>query len=248
MEEAPSGDAGRHLERPWGGARSTFEDEKAVTEAERRETQCIWRGWSYRALLVLCFKWCCFCSASLVYSSRRDSTLKYQQGTVYSPTRPFQWGWRGGLKTQFWPMRTFPHPHQPQWLAQEWTCDPGRANETHSKHSWGDWTRDALCFWGCWVGYSWKCRVSSSTLSAKNLIENDTDNLKAASFIWVYLGIVKNWTWTVNFQMFKMVLEKAEEPEIKLPTSAGSSKKQESSRKTSISSWLCQSLWLSGSQ
>ena len=35
--------------------------------------------------------------------------------------------------------------------------------------------------------------------------------------------------------MFKLVLGKAEEPEIKLPTSAGSSKKQESSRKTSIS-------------
>ena len=40
-------------------------------------------------------------------------------------------------------------------------------------------------------------------------------------------------TWTVNFQTFKLVLEKAEEPEIKLPTSAGSSKKQERSRKTS---------------
>ena len=45
-------------------------------------------------------------------------------------------------------------------------------------------------------------------------------------------------TWTVNFQMFKPVLENAEEPEIKLPTSAGSSKKQESSRKTSISALL----------
>ena len=33
--------------------------------------------------------------------------------------------------------------------------------------------------------------------------------------------------WTMNFQMFKLVSEKAEEPEIKLPTSAGSSKKQE---------------------
>ena len=41
-------------------------------------------------------------------------------------------------------------------------------------------------------------------------------------------------TWTVNFQMFKLVLEKAEEPEIKLPTSDGSLKKHESSRKTSI--------------
>ena len=35
----------------------------------------------------------------------------------------------------------------------------------------------------------------------------------------------------MNFQIFKLGLEKAEEPEIKLPTSAGSSKKQESSRK-----------------
>ena len=42
----------------------------------------------------------------------------------------------------------------------------------------------------------------------------------------------------MNFQMFKLVLEKAEEPEIKLPTSAGSSKKQESSRKTFISALL----------
>ena len=33
---------------------------------------------------------------------------------------------------------------------------------------------------------------------------------------------------TENFQMFKLDLEKAEEPEIKLPTSSGSSKKQES--------------------
>ena len=37
----------------------------------------------------------------------------------------------------------------------------------------------------------------------------------------------------VNFQMFNLDLEKAEEPEIKLPTSAGSWKKQESSRKIS---------------
>ena len=33
--------------------------------------------------------------------------------------------------------------------------------------------------------------------------------------------------WTVNFQMFKLVLEKAEEPEIKSPISFGSSRKQE---------------------
>ena len=42
----------------------------------------------------------------------------------------------------------------------------------------------------------------------------------------------------MNFQMFKLVLEKAEESEIKLPTSDGSWKKQESSRKASISALL----------
>ena len=36
----------------------------------------------------------------------------------------------------------------------------------------------------------------------------------------------------MNFEMFNLVLEKAEEPETKFPTSPGSSKKQESSRKT----------------
>ena len=41
--------------------------------------------------------------------------------------------------------------------------------------------------------------------------------------------------------MFKLVLEKAEEPEITLPISAGSSKRQESSRKTSISALLTMS-------
>ena len=57
----------------------------------------------------------------------------------------------------------------------------------------------------------------------------------------------------MNFQMFKLVLEKAEEPEIKLQISAGSSKKQESSRKTStfalltmpkpLTVWITIKLW-----
>ena len=42
----------------------------------------------------------------------------------------------------------------------------------------------------------------------------------------------------VNFQMLKLVLEKAEEQEIKLPTFTGLWKKQESSRKKSISALL----------
>ena len=42
----------------------------------------------------------------------------------------------------------------------------------------------------------------------------------------------------MNFQIYKLDLEKAEEPEIKLPTSTGSSKQQDSSRKTSIAASL----------
>ena len=45
----------------------------------------------------------------------------------------------------------------------------------------------------------------------------------------------------MNFQVFKLVLGKAEESEIKLPTSAGSWKRQERSRKTSISALLTMS-------
>ena len=49
--------------------------------------------------------------------------------------------------------------------------------------------------------------------------------------------------------MFKLDLEKAEEPEIKLPTSIGSLKKQESSRKyLLLLYWLRQNLWLCAPQ
>ena len=55
----------------------------------------------------------------------------------------------------------------------------------------------------------------------------------------------------MNFQMFKLDLENEEEPEIKLPTSVGSSKKQESSRKTSTSALLTMlkplTVWISQS-
>ena len=48
----------------------------------------------------------------------------------------------------------------------------------------------------------------------------------------------------MNFQMFKLDLEKAEEPEIKLSTSVGSSKTQESSRKTAAAAAAAKSLQL----
>ena len=52
-------------------------------------------------------------------------------------------------------------------------------------------------------------------------------------------------TWTQNFQMYKLDLETAEEPEIKSPTSAGSQKKQENSKNNLLMlHWLCESFWL----
>ena len=54
---------------------------------------------------------------------------------------------------------------------------------------------------------------------------------------------------TVNFQMFKLVLEKAEKSEVKLTASTVSSKKQESPRKTPTFALLTTpNLWLCGSQ
>ena len=47
-----------------------------------------------------------------------------------------------------------------------------------------------------------------------------------------------NRTWTENFQMFKLDLEKAEERQIKLPTCTGSWRKQGNSRKTPTSASL----------
>ena len=65
-------------------------------------------------------------------------------------------------------------------------------------------------------------------------------------FIWLkssnllsHINVCFSKMWTMNFQMFKLVLEKAEEPEFMLPTSAGLLIKQESSRKkTSVSALL----------
>ena len=48
--------------------------------------------------------------------------------------------------------------------------------------------------------------------------------------------------WTKNFQMFKLDLEKVEEPEIKLPISSGSKKKQNNSKKTPSTSALLTTL------
>ena len=72
-------------------------------------------------------------------------------------------------------------------------------------------------------------------------INNAVRNMGVHISFWVSVFISLGYTprseitGSYHFLMFKLVLEKTEEPEIKLPTSTGSWKKQESSRKTSIS-------------
>ena len=60
--------------------------------------------------------------------------------------------------------------------------------------------------------------------------------------------ILDNLSGPKGFQMFKLDLEMAEEPEVKLPAYTGSRKKQESSRKTPTSALMTMpDLWLCGS-
>ena len=91
-----------------------------------------------------------------------------------------------------------------------------------------------------------KCQFSFQS-QRKAMPKNDqtTPQLYSSHMLAKYCSKFSKWdynnTWTKNFHMFKLDLEKAEEPEIKLPASAGSSKKQESSRKTSLSALLTMS-------
>ena len=62
--------------------------------------------------------------------------------------------------------------------------------------------------------------------------------ISQASKVMLKILKVRLQQYTENFQMFKLDLEKAEEPEIKLPTSVELQKKQENSRKTTISASL----------
>ena len=63
----------------------------------------------------------------------------------------------------------------------------------------------------------------SAQLHASHMLEKWCSKFSKPSF---------SSTWTMKFQMFKLDLENSEDPEIKLPTSVGSSKQQESSRKS----------------
>ena len=88
-----------------------------------------------------------------------------------------------------------------------------------------------------------KCQFSSQS-QRKAMLKNvqTTAQLHSSYMLAKYCSKFSkpgfNSTWTVNFQMFKLDLEKAEEAEIKSPTSVESLRKQEHSRKTSTSASL----------
>ena len=115
-----------------------------------------------------------------------------------------------------------------------------------------------LSYFKSWKMMLWKCctqyaskfgKLSSdhrtgkgqfSFQSQRNAMQKNaqtTTNLHSShmmvKYCWKFTKPSYSNTWTMNFQMFQLVLEKADEPGIKLPTSSGSSKKQESARKTS---------------
>ena len=122
-----------------------------------------------------------------------------------------------------------------------------------------------MMLWKCCTRYASKCgKLSSSHRTGKGSVfipipkkgnPKECSNYRTVTLVShtskVMLKILQaRLQQYVNYELpdFKLVLEKAEEPEIKLPTSAESSKQHESSRKTSISALLTMPKPLCGSQ
>ena len=89
------------------------------------------------------------------------------------------------------------------------------------------------------VQYSFQSQRKTMPANAQTTTQLHSSQMLSKETLKILQARLQQYMWTMNFQMFKLDLEKAEELEIKLPTSTGSSKKQESSRKkTSISALL----------
>ena len=100
------------------------------------------------------------------------------------------------------------------------------------------------------AGRFFTVRATSEVLNAKERSNYCTIALISnASKVMLKILQARDNMWTKNFQMFKLDLEKAEEPEIELPTSTGSQKSKRIPEKHLLQLyWLCQSLWLCRSQ
>ena len=103
-----------------------------------------------------------------------------------------------------------------------------------------------------WLSGSWRSFLYSYSVYSCHLFLISSASVRSIPFLSFYrTRICPKCSLDIsNFlEEISSLLEKGEEPEIKLPISTGSSKKQESFRKTSISvHWVCQSLRLYGSQ
>ena len=133
---------------------------------------------------------------------------------------------------------------------------------TMNKSSWGDGIPAELfqilklLLWKCWSQNASKfgklsCghRTGKGQFTFQSQRKAMPKNVQTTTQLHLFHMLVRscsksfklgfNSMWTKNFQMFKLDLEKAEEPEIKSPTPAGSWKQQENFRKTSTSAhWL----------
>ena len=134
------------------------------------------------------------------------------------------WVLLGFLLPQMWGIQL---SYFKSWKMMLWNCCTQYASK-FEKLSSGDRTEKGQCSFQSQRKGMAKNDQITAQLHSSHMLENWCSKSSKPGF---------NSTWTVNFQMFKLVLEKAEEPEIKLRTSVGSSKKQ-SSRKTSTSALL----------
>ena len=102
------------------------------------------------------------------------------------------------------------------WKTTLWKCCTQYASK-FGKLSSGHRTKGQFSFWSQRKAMP-KNAQSTTQLHSSHMLVKQCSKFSKPGF---------NSMWTMNFQMFKLVLEKAEEPEIKLSTSVGSSKKQE---------------------
>ena len=121
-----------------------------------------------------------------------------------------------------------------------WTEEPGGLQSTGFQGVKHDWVTSLSFSSGCRTG-----KVKFSFQSQRKAVPKNVQTMGQLHSFHMpgkqcskFLKLGFHSMWTKNFQMFKLDLEKAEEPEIQLPTSVGSQKKQENLRKTSTSTSL----------